>query len=283
VFISSIKITLNVQQRALGKISFTSDIWSDPNLVPYDAITAHWIQTTPVKTPHGEQLQLTLQADLIAFIHLPGHHTGEHLKEVFVYAVDRLGIAHKVRVSLSVFSWVTLSKSGHITMDSASNNDTFARELEEEFVKRGIEWGAAQNRIRLVTMLVQLFTHQGIRCCPHVVNIATRAVLDKVTDLSLAKPYAEYDGSTSDPIASIRALVGAVCFISPGYHLSDILQIRKSSLRRQYFQKCLETLKQGDLQLLRDVETRWSSTLLMSDRALLSRAVSFTIGFHFMR
>ncbi|KAJ7595849.1 hypothetical protein C8J56DRAFT_775322, partial [Mycena floridula] len=30
---------------SLGKISFTMDLWTDPNLVPFMAITAHWIET----------------------------------------------------------------------------------------------------------------------------------------------------------------------------------------------------------------------------------------------
>ncbi|TFK17491.1 hypothetical protein FA15DRAFT_574048, partial [Coprinopsis marcescibilis] len=30
-------------QRAVGKISFTTDIWSDTNLASFMAITAHWI------------------------------------------------------------------------------------------------------------------------------------------------------------------------------------------------------------------------------------------------
>ncbi|KAH9950785.1 hypothetical protein B0H21DRAFT_679919, partial [Amylocystis lapponica] len=29
--------------KALGKVSFTMDLWSDPNLVPFMAVTAHWI------------------------------------------------------------------------------------------------------------------------------------------------------------------------------------------------------------------------------------------------
>ncbi|KAF8833124.1 hypothetical protein BDN67DRAFT_859737, partial [Paxillus ammoniavirescens] len=30
-------------QGSLGKISFTTDVWSDTNLVPFMAVTAHWI------------------------------------------------------------------------------------------------------------------------------------------------------------------------------------------------------------------------------------------------
>jgi len=53
-------------------------------------------------------------------------------------------------------------------------------------------------------------------------------------------------------------------------------QIRSSSLRRQYFASVLEILNEPNLQLLRDVDTRWSSTFLMIERALLLREVSNT-------
>lgn len=51
------------------------------------------------------------------------------------------------------------------------------------------------------------------------------------------------------------------------------MQIRASSLWRQYFSDVLKALEQKDLQLLRDVDTRWSSTLLMIERALVLRSV----------
>ncbi|KAJ7886634.1 hypothetical protein B0H14DRAFT_2563309 [Mycena olivaceomarginata] len=56
-----------------------------------------------------------------------------------------------------------------------------------------------------------------------------------------------------DPIATIRAI---------------IRQIRSSSLRRQFFSEVLKALNLKDLELLLDVITRWSSTLLMIERAL---------------
>ncbi|KAK0445675.1 uncharacterized protein EV420DRAFT_1572148, partial [Desarmillaria tabescens] len=58
-------------QDALGKISFTCDMWSNANLVPFMAVTAHWIETKEVHPPNG--------TDLIGFHHVPGHHDGEHL------------------------------------------------------------------------------------------------------------------------------------------------------------------------------------------------------------
>lgn len=54
------------------------------------------------------------------------------------------------------------------------------------------------------------------------------------------------------------------------------MQIRASSLRRQYFSDVLNSLEQKDLQLLRNVDTRWSSTLLIVERALILRLVSIS-------
>ncbi|KAJ7104872.1 hypothetical protein C8R44DRAFT_746134 [Mycena epipterygia] len=59
-----------------------------------------------------------------------------------------------------------------------------------------------------------------------------------------------------DPVATVRTTVRVIC---------------ASSLRRQYFSDILKALQKKDLQLLRDVDTRWSSTLLMIDRAILLR------------
>ena len=83
-------------QQCLGKISFTTDLWSDPNLSPFMAVTAHWIETTTIQTADGPQYILKLRADLIAFHHLPGRHTGEHLAEAFLQVLDRIGITSNV-------------------------------------------------------------------------------------------------------------------------------------------------------------------------------------------
>ncbi|KAF9490849.1 hypothetical protein BDN71DRAFT_1372415, partial [Pleurotus eryngii] len=48
-------------QAALGKISFTGDIWSDQCLQPFFAITAHWIAR------NGQTEHLELRAALVAF------------------------------------------------------------------------------------------------------------------------------------------------------------------------------------------------------------------------
>ncbi|KAF8833085.1 hypothetical protein BDN67DRAFT_859307, partial [Paxillus ammoniavirescens] len=77
------------------------------------------------------------------------------------------------------------------------------------------------------------------------VNLACKAVLKAITNLDFAKDDVEdYVPDTLQP----RTLFDAIC---------------ASSLRRQYFSAILKALEKKDLQLLRDVDIRWSSTLLM--------------------
>lgn len=46
------------------------------------------------------------------------------------------------------------------------------------------------------------------------------------------------------------------------------IEIRRTSLRRDYFSDYVQTKLGKDLQLIRDVVIRWSSTYLMVNRAL---------------
>ncbi|KAJ7660136.1 ribonuclease H-like domain-containing protein [Mycena polygramma] len=106
------------------------------------------------------------------------------------------------------------------------------------------------------------------RCFPHIVNLACKAVLSSITDIDFAASgSADFvphpvgattflDAVARDPVATVRTTVRV---------------IRASSLRRQYFSEVLKAMQEKDLQLLRDVDTRWSSTLLMIDRAILLR------------
>ncbi|KAK7014542.1 ribonuclease H-like domain-containing protein, partial [Favolaschia claudopus] len=152
----------------------------------------------------------------------------------------------------SIFS-LTLQfiQLGWVTLDNASNNDTFMVKLAAELRARNIPFDMVNRRIR---------------CFPHIVNLACKAVLSAITDMDFAasdapdfdrnageEPYTFLDAVARDPVATIRT------------------SIRASSLRRQYFSEVLKALQQKDLQLLRDVDTRWSSTLLMMDRAILLR------------
>ncbi|KAF7372427.1 HAT family dimerization domain-containing protein [Mycena venus] len=223
---------------AIGMISTTMDMWTDKQKKPFMAVTTHWLQATLINTPAGPQYKLTLRTDLVGFLRVPGHHDGEHLATAFLYIIDRIDIASKI------------SRLGWVTLDNASNNDTFMTFLEIEFDKRKIPFRKSERHIR---------------CFPHIVNLACKAVLGAITDMDFAasgsadfipdptRATTFLDAIARDPVATIRTT------------------IRASSLRRQYFSEVLKALQQKDLQLLRDVDTRWSSTLIMIDRAILLR------------
>jgi hypothetical protein len=105
-------------------------MWSDGDLKQYMAVTAHWMEQTVSST---NQQQVNLRADLIGFIHVPGSHTGDHLAEVFLFILNRMGLAKKVLFisfnyifNLSVF----FSKVGWVTTDNASNNTSFMAKLK---------------------------------------------------------------------------------------------------------------------------------------------------------
>jgi hypothetical protein len=79
-------------QRAQGKISFTSDLWSDKKLRPFMALTAHWI------AKEEQTSVLVLKAALIAFHHVPGSHTGKSLGSMLLHLLDRADVAKDVSV-----------------------------------------------------------------------------------------------------------------------------------------------------------------------------------------
>jgi hypothetical protein len=85
-----------MSQRSVGKISFTTDAWSDPNLNSFMAVTAHWVEGVEEKTLAGTQRKLELRADLVGFHQIPGRHTGKHLALCFLFIPDRLNITDKV-------------------------------------------------------------------------------------------------------------------------------------------------------------------------------------------
>ena len=64
------------------------DIWTDPNCVPYMAVTSHWIQGITKETPSGTKLKLKLRADLIGFQRVPGHHDSKQFASTFLFVTD---------------------------------------------------------------------------------------------------------------------------------------------------------------------------------------------------
>jgi hypothetical protein len=91
-------------------------MWSDPDLKPYMAVTAHWLEKA--QTQDGQQ-KLTLRADLIGFLYFPGSHTGERLAEIFYFIITRMGLEKKV---MSILSHKTSSANFFFKTDWLDNN-----------------------------------------------------------------------------------------------------------------------------------------------------------------
>ncbi|KAI0309877.1 hypothetical protein OF83DRAFT_1071366 [Amylostereum chailletii] len=84
-------------QNCPGRISFTTDVWSDPSLNSFMAVTAHYFVE---RTGADGKKHLAYVSQLIAFRHVPFSHSGENLAEAFLGIIKPLGIVHKVRLFL---------------------------------------------------------------------------------------------------------------------------------------------------------------------------------------
>jgi hypothetical protein len=81
---------INTFWRAVGRVSFTTDLWSSKSRHPYLAITTHWIAKVEGST------SLQLKASLIAFHRLRGGHDGVSLAKTVLSLLDRAGVTVKV-------------------------------------------------------------------------------------------------------------------------------------------------------------------------------------------
>ncbi|KAK7040966.1 hypothetical protein R3P38DRAFT_2768385 [Favolaschia claudopus] len=179
-------------------------------------------------------------------------HLYEHHLAAWVNGCDQLKITIKSEEALKVVNAYRAKQNSSTdndpTADSEKPRPAFSKEA---FVDAIVEWIVSDDQ-------------------DFIANFPTvTAQLGDSSDGNLGRPsdnlQAEMAGGeprtfgaavARDPIATLR---------------TSIRLIRASSLRRQYFSEVLKALQKKDLQLLRDVDTRWSSTLIMIDRAVLLR------------
>ncbi|KAN0111972.1 Ribonuclease H-like domain containing protein, partial [Russula decolorans] len=255
----------------------TADVWSSGNFSSYLALTCHWISD---KGPNGS---LLLKSVLIGFHRLKNKHTGKNIARNILHLLKHAGITSKI---------------GHFTLDNAENNATAMRELEAllKLYDDDIEFDYLNNRIR---------------CYPHIINICSSHIIASSTRISkrfletLKSEFAGdlvysniegdkddkddkdgedddddslrawYIGLKRDPIKCARRIV---CIV------------RSSDQRKQAFKKVINTgnhsgwfrshdnevIELPDLELLRDVKTRWDSVYCMIERLLVLRpAIDF--------
>ena len=119
------------------KVSFTTDCWTSPNTIAFMGVTAHYIDE-----------DWNLKMYTLDFKHLPGTHSGSVLRSTFESILRDFCLENK-----------TLG----ITLDNASNNDSFIEELS---------FGSGTS--------FKSFHH--IRCFAHVLNLGVQAALDILKD-----------------------------------------------------------------------------------------------------
>lgn len=170
-------------------------------------------------------------------------------------------------------------------MDNLGTNDAMLDKLEEALDQREIPFDARQRRII---------------CFPHTINIAVQCVLSKMR--STVTPESDdgfqSSGSDSDPVSADNRGHGqsfeAACGSDPiGRCRKIVIALRASGQRRDEFDNWVKTgneknwfrnskgkaIKVPLKQLLRDVDTRWSSTYQMIKRFIEMRPVRFTLIF----
>ncbi|CAE6411444.1 unnamed protein product, partial [Rhizoctonia solani] len=229
-----------------GRINCTSDLWSDDSQRSFMCITTHF---------YNKDRQMV--NCLIAFRVVEGTHAGAHLAEIFFETLDEFGI---------------VSKLGLITLDNASNNDTFMAQLEVYMAARGMDFDRHGNRLR---------------CFPHVINLAVQDILAALADSAVEfQRTEESKGSTltDEVVAYLNALS-----TSPHDRVRRTAAALRFGQRRQGLQNTInegnqnglfrqpklvdglwitEEFIMSPLQLILDCPTRWSSTYYMINRFL---------------
>lgn len=82
--------TVDEMKQAEGCISFTDNLWSNPSLASFLAISSHFYVC-------DKKGRLQRRNGLIAFCFIEGSHTGVNLAKEFIKIVEELGVLRKVQ------------------------------------------------------------------------------------------------------------------------------------------------------------------------------------------
>ncbi|CAE6524483.1 unnamed protein product [Rhizoctonia solani] len=239
---------------SLGRVSITSDLWSDHMERSFMAVTGHY-----KKQIRGADI---LVVELLAFRQVEGSHSGVNLARVL------FGILSEYNI---------LDKIGTITLDNASNNDTMMEDLERRMCEAGHTFDKDGNRVR---------------CFPHIINLAVNAICDALgatgDDYLQRQTSSGHTPSDSTveylqalrarPDLRVREIVKA---LRPGQRRRALNQIIKEGNDRGIWkiedvqviqvtnadgtveereEEVEVVIKLKVLNLILDVKTRWSST-----------------------
>ncbi|KAK7025814.1 hypothetical protein R3P38DRAFT_2529700 [Favolaschia claudopus] len=265
------KIIEDIKVNSFSRLHLTGDMWSDGDLASFLALSGHWMA-------RDENGNLVIKNRLLVFRVVEGKHDGKSLAKLVFDIFKKAGL---------------LKHLGQITLDNATVNDAFMRELHLLLLAEfgdSVVFHPEGNRIRYV-LNINLSRSWFIihRCFPHVINIGVTTVIVALTEdgarfevlntedrsqMSYEELSRYADAVEEDPIGRGRHIV-ASCRAS-GQRRRDL----KTVIVQGNLSKCWEPAENGEavmlpvVQLLRDCETRWSSTYLMNDRVIALYPVS---------
>lgn len=158
-----------------GKISVTLDAWTSTNSLAFLAIRVHWMVQN-----------WNYQSKLIDFAHIEGDHTGFSLSRIFTDCLTRLEIP--------------FTKILAVTLDNATNNDTFSLWLEEHGIN------AVDHRMG---------------CMAHIINLSVQDIMSslKVPYDANFHEYEEYEDELENEVS--------LAFF-PNFSFCDTFHIKKS-------------------------------------------------------
>ena len=138
-------------------------------------------------------------------------------------------------------------KTGHFTLDNASNNSTMLEALERKLRDRDIESDAVDRRIM---------------CFAHIVDLCSGRVIHAIDDESASNPIGLARGA-------VRAIRGS------GLRRDAFDEVVKNGNAKGWFKAGdpPKTIKLKPIQLLRDMRVRWDSVYLMGHRLGVMRPV----------
>lgn len=165
-----------------GKISITMDAWTSKNSLAFLAIRGHWLD-----------LNWNYKSKLLDFAHIEGDHKGFSLSLIFAECLKRLEIP--------------FTKILAVTLDNATNNDTFFMWLEQHGIND------VDNRMR---------------CMAHIINLAVQDIMS-----SLKVPYDADFHEYNECQDELENEVG-FRFISPTFVLSYAEDLRVLQYQGSY-------------------------------------------------
>jgi hypothetical protein len=249
------------------------DIWSDQNRRSYLAITAHWIA--------NEMGTLRSRAALIAFHRLRGGHDGKTVGEIVVNLLDRAAITVKVRTQHRLTDNISHTlQIGHFTVDNASSNDTTMREIRLRLHERDIDFDAADRKVM---------------CFGHVIDLSSGRVIDAFTKTrQLTDGNEDWSAPPAPNVPSSQTYEEAVARDPIAIGRTVVRVIRASGLRRDafddvitngnakgWFKRGNDIIRVNQVQLLRDVRTRWDSVYHMLNRLRVLQPVCLMVVLFF--